>query len=89
MFLNNSNIESILNYTFYGLRQLGQLHLENNNIRRLEGHEFLSLRGNQILQDGDIITIIIPISNCIIWVQQKSFKLTKRLWIEAAISVTT
>ena len=35
-----------MNYTFYGLRQLAQLHLESNNIRRLEGHEFLSLRGN-------------------------------------------
>jgi len=56
---NNSNIDAILNHTFYGLIGLSRLHLENNNIRRLEGHEFLSLQGlKELLLHNNLLNYI-------------------------------
>ncbi|CAH0552815.1 unnamed protein product [Brassicogethes aeneus] len=40
LFLNNSNIESIQNRTFNGLKELEVLHLDGNRLAELHGHEF-------------------------------------------------
>jgi TIR domain/Leucine rich repeat len=43
LFANNTNIHTVYNTTFAGLRRLTILHLENNVIQRFVGNEFLAL----------------------------------------------
>lgn len=45
LFLNNSNIESIRNKTFNGLRDIEVLHLDGNRLMELHGYEFDGLDG--------------------------------------------
>ncbi|XP_040577098.1 toll-like receptor Tollo [Lepeophtheirus salmonis] len=49
MFLNNSNIGGIDNQTFNGLMELKILHLEDNQVQRLEGYEFVNISSLQEL----------------------------------------
>lgn len=43
LFMNNSNIDTIHNKTFNGLKELEVLHLEGNKLRDLKGYEFEGL----------------------------------------------
>ncbi|XP_050313197.1 toll-like receptor Tollo [Anthonomus grandis grandis] len=43
LFLNNSNIDSIQNRTFHGLKELETLHLDGNRLTELKGFEFEGL----------------------------------------------
>ncbi|XP_019868180.1 toll-like receptor Tollo [Aethina tumida] len=45
LFLNNSNIETIQNRTFNGLKELEVLHLDGNRLVELHGYEFEGLEG--------------------------------------------
>lgn len=45
LFLNNSNIDTIHNRTFNGLKELEVLHMDGNKLKDLRGHEFEGLDG--------------------------------------------
>ena len=59
MYFNASNIRRVSNYTFEGLVELQELHLEDNQIEDLAGNEFngLSNLKELFLQNNYITTI--------------------------------